>query len=59
MRDAIAKSGMMCPVRTVGRPGMLMLQMCDDVTQRPSGKLITSGFVAGGLLTIHTFHNED
>ena len=45
---------MMCPVRTVSRPGMLMLQTCNDVTQRPSGNLITSGFVAGCLLTMPT-----
>ncbi len=60
MRDAIAKSGLMCLVRTAGSPGMSMLQMCNDGTRQPSGKLITSGFVARRFVdNVHTIHNED
>jgi hypothetical protein len=53
-RDAIAKYRTMCLVRTVGRPGMLLLNMCNDVSRCPSGRLIISGFVAGHLLKMST-----
>ncbi len=46
MRDAIAKDGTMCPVSTVGSPGMLMSQMCVFVALFPSGKLFVRGFFA-------------
>ncbi len=41
--DAMVIPGTMCPVNTVGRPGILMSQMCVDVTLLPSGKLIVIG----------------
>ncbi len=44
MRDVIAKDGTMCPVSTVRSPGMLMSQMCVDITLFPSGKFIVRGF---------------
>jgi hypothetical protein len=40
IRDLIVKDWMMCPVSTVGRPGMLMSQMFINITFFPSGKLI-------------------
>ncbi len=48
--DATAKAGMMCPVRTVGRPEMAMLHTCVDCTLRPSEKLIVNGLDATCLL---------
>jgi hypothetical protein len=44
MRDDIVIPGIMCPVNTGGRPGILMLQTCVDVTLLPSGRLIVIGF---------------
>jgi hypothetical protein len=43
--DAIVIPGTMCPVNTVGRPGIFMSQMCVDVTLLPSGKLIVMGLL--------------
>jgi hypothetical protein len=43
---AILKDRSMCPVSTVGRPGMLMSQMCINITLFPSGKSIVRGFFA-------------
>ena len=44
--------GTMCPVNTVGRPGILMSQTCVDVTLLPSGRLIVIGlFVLRRFLT--------
>ena len=40
----------MCPVSTVGNPGIAMSQQCVDCTFAPSGRLIESGFVAILLL---------
>ncbi len=45
--EAMAKFGTMCPVSVVGRPGMLISQMCIDFTCLPSDRLIISCFVAG------------
>ncbi len=42
---------MMCPVKTVGNPGMVMLQTCVDIICHPLGMLIFKGFAAGILLT--------
>jgi hypothetical protein len=44
--DAMVIPGTMCPVNTVGRPSIVMLQMCVDVTLLPSGKLIVIGLLA-------------
>ncbi len=44
MRDAIDKDGTKCPVKTVESPGMLISQMCVDITLFPLGKLIVRGF---------------
>jgi hypothetical protein len=46
MRDTIAKDRTMCPVSTVGSPGMLILQMCVDITLFSLGKLIVRGIQA-------------
>ena len=47
--DAVVMSGMMCPVRVVGRPGMDTSQMCDDVILRPSGRVTEMGCSARRL----------
>jgi hypothetical protein len=52
MRDAIAKDGTMCPVSTVGSPGMLMSQICVDITLFPLGELIVRGFQATCLFAM-------
>jgi hypothetical protein len=49
MRDAIAKDGTMCPVSTVGSPGMMMSQMCVNITLFPLGTFIMRGFQATRL----------
>ena len=41
---------MMWPVRIVGRPGILMSQMCDDVILRPSGSVTVIGLGVRRLL---------
>ena len=43
INDAIDNLGTMCPVKIVGRPGIVMLHMCVDFTLLPSGKLIVNG----------------
>jgi hypothetical protein len=50
IRDATVKDGTMCPVKTVGNPGISMLQTCEDCTFLPSGKLIVRGLLATRLL---------
>ena len=42
-RDAIAKPGTMCPVRTFGNPGMILSHTCVDFTMPPFGRLILRG----------------
>ena len=37
----------MCPVNVIGRPGIVMLHMCVDLTLLPSGRLMVNGVVAG------------
>ena len=49
-REAMDKSGIMCPVRTVGRPSMAMSHMCVDMTWRPSANATFNGLVVGRLL---------
>jgi hypothetical protein len=41
--EAIDKSGIMCPIRTKGRPSMCMLHMCVDTTCRQSANVTLSG----------------
>jgi hypothetical protein len=48
--NATAKAGRMCPVRTVGRPGMAMLHTCVHCTLRPSRRLIVNGLDETRLL---------
>jgi hypothetical protein len=48
--DAIDRSGIMCPVSTVGSPSSLMSHMCVDKTIRPSANATFSGCVVGRLL---------
>jgi hypothetical protein len=47
---AIDKSGIICPIRTKGRPAMCMLHMCVDTTCRPSANFTLSGRVVRRLL---------
>ena len=50
INDAIVNLGTMCPVKIVGRPGIVMSHMCVDFTLLPSGKLIVKGCVEGRKL---------
>ncbi len=50
MSDAIDRLGTMCPVSTIGSPGIVTSQQCDDLIFEPSGRLIVIGFVAIRLL---------
>ncbi len=50
----IAKDRTMCPVSTVGRPGMLMSQICVNKIFFPSGKWIVRGFTATCLFATLT-----
>jgi len=54
MSDAIFKSGMMCPVKVIGNPGMLMSHTCVDLIFLPSGRLTVSGFNANRLFSTST-----
>ncbi len=49
-REAMASSGMMCPVRTTGSPLMCISHMCVDVTLLPSARDTTTWHVVGCLL---------
>jgi hypothetical protein len=51
MREAMRSKGTICPVSTVGRPGIQMSHTCVDCTRLPLGKLIVRGTVAGHLLS--------
>ncbi len=51
INNAMAKWGMMWPVRIVGRPGMMILHWCVNCTVFPSSRLIMSGFIATRLLS--------
>jgi hypothetical protein len=44
--EATARSGTMWPSSKVGRPGIIKLQTCIDLTILPSGRLIVRGCVA-------------
>ncbi len=46
MSDAIERLATMCPVSTIGSPGIVTSQQCDDLIFEPSGRLMMSGFVA-------------
>jgi hypothetical protein len=48
--EAIDRSGMMCPVSTVGSPSILMSHMCVEKTILPSANATFSGCVVGRLL---------
>ncbi len=48
--DAIDRLGTMCPVSTIGSPGIVTSQQCGDLIFETSGRLMVSGFVA-----IHLF----
>jgi hypothetical protein len=50
--DAIVNPQTMCPVRTVGRPGIIMFHLCIDLTTAPSGKFTLNGFVGICILLI-------
>jgi hypothetical protein len=42
--------GTMCPMRVVGRLGIVMSHMCVDITRRPSANATLSGHVVFHLL---------
>ena len=42
INGAIVNLGTMCPINTVGGPGIVMLHMCVDLSLLPSGKLIVN-----------------
>jgi hypothetical protein len=48
--EAIDKPGTICPVRIIGRPGMLMSHMCVECTISPSGRLMVRWSSAGWML---------
>jgi hypothetical protein len=50
MMEAMRSDGTICPVSTVGRPGIRMSHTCVDCTRLPLGKLIVRGTIAGRLL---------
>ena len=47
--EAIDNPGTICPVRIIGRPGMLMSHMCVEWTMSPFGRFMVSGSVAGRM----------
>ncbi len=50
--DAILIPGTMCPINTVGRPVMVMLHVCVDLTLLPSGRLIVIGLMVGVIFSM-------
>jgi hypothetical protein len=51
-KDAIFIPGTICPVNTVGRPGILMSHVCVDNTFLSSGRLIVMGCAVSCTLSI-------
>jgi hypothetical protein len=49
IKDAINNLGTMCPVKTMGRPGIVMLQRCANLTWLLSSKFIVNCIVAGQM----------
>jgi hypothetical protein len=45
-KDAVVMTGMIWPVRTVGRPGIAPSHVCDEKILRPSGRVTEIGVVA-------------
>ncbi len=52
--DAIVRCGTMCPVKTVGNPGIVISQICVDLTFQLSGMLMVKGLGLTRLLTTPT-----
>ena len=52
--DATERCGTMCPIKLVGRPGILISHVCDECTLRPSGKRIVNGRTATCLFSTST-----
>ncbi len=50
--DAILILGTMSPINTVGRPGMVMLHVCVDLTLLPSGRLIVIRLMVGFIFSM-------
>ena len=50
MSEAMDNPGTMCPVKIIGRPGMLMLHMCVEYRILPVGRLMVRGSSAGRML---------
>ena len=51
MSEAMVRLGTICPVRTVGNPGIFMSQQCVDLTLVPSGRFMVRGCNAIRLLS--------
>ena len=51
-KDAILIPGTICPINTVGRPGIVMSHVCVDITFLPSGRLIVIGFNVGRIFSM-------
>ncbi len=49
IKDSIDNLGTMCPVNIKGRPWILMLQRCINLTWLPLGKFNVNCFVAGQM----------
>jgi hypothetical protein len=49
IKDAIDNLGTIRPVKTMGRPGIVMSHRCVDLTWLPSGKMIINCFIAGQM----------
>ena len=49
--EAMVRLGTICPVRTVGNPGIFMSQQCVDFTLVPSGRFMVRGCEAIRLLS--------
>jgi hypothetical protein len=49
IKDAINNLGTMCPVKTMGRPGIVMWQRCVDLIWLLSGRFTINCFVAGQM----------
>jgi hypothetical protein len=45
MREAINNPGIMCPVRVVDNPGMVISHTCIECTTSPLGRFMDKGFV--------------
>jgi hypothetical protein len=54
INDATVRCGTLCPVKTVGKPGMVMSQTCVDIICHLPGMLIFKGLAMRHLLRTST-----